>query len=188
MKKHLFSLFFMCIALLLASSCQPPETNAEAAAIKPYFDIKGYFTNQIKQLEAQKTSLIKTAFLNDKQETKTLSHLNWQDEFALFINSDINRIAWINSYSTDSCNQITQKHIDYKSLDPDLRTQEIHVWLDIATQQLDSLSVRNKVKNVFYTLDEKLYFSPSKGYIINAIQKARFTPPDTMQITGQFGK
>ena len=178
----------MCIALLLASSCQPPETNSEVAAIKPYFDIKGYFTNQIKQLEAQKTSLIKTAFLNDKQETKTLSHLNWQDEFALFINSDINRIAWINSYSTDSCNQITQKHIDYKSLDPDLRTQEIHVWLDMATQQLDSLSVRNKVKNVFYTLDEKLYFAPSKGYIINSIQKARFTPPDTIQITVQFVK
>ena len=63
-----------------------------------------------------------------------------------------------------------------QSLDPDLRTQEIHVWLDMATQQLDSLSVRNKVKNVFYTLDEKLYFAPSKGYIINAIQKARFTP------------
>ena len=186
MKKLFFSILFMATSLFLWSSCRS-ENASEAATPKLYFDLKTYFANQIKQLESTKTGLVKTVFLNDKQETQQLNKLNWQDEFALFINSDINRIAWRDSYSIDSCAMQNNKtHIDYKAADPDLRTQEIRIWLDTDTRQLDSLSVRNKVKNVFYTLDENLYFAPQKSYQIKAVQKARFAKANTIQINGKM--
>lgn len=188
MKKLSFSIVFTATSLFLWNSCQS-ENASEAAMPKLYFDLKAYFANQIKQIEATKTSLVKTVFLNGKQETKQLNNLNWQDEFALFINSDINRIAWRDSYSIDSCSMQNNKtHLDYKAVDPDLRTQEIHIWLDTNTRQLDSLTIRNKVENVFYTLDENLYFAPQKSYRINAIQKARFVKLNTMQINGEMAK
>ncbi|MDI9866103.1 hypothetical protein QM480_17305 [Flectobacillus sp. DC10W] len=94
MKNILASLFLM----LSVMAC---NQQVEQSSIR-YFDLKGTFETQIKELSQRKPAVQKSVKVGTTADTQTKVILDWEKELDFFIQADLNKPAFINSY------QITQ--------------------------------------------------------------------------------
>lgn len=70
--------------------------------VKRYFDLKGLVEKQINSLNSQKSTVRKVVLLSEKTETQTIKNIDWARELTLFTQADLNKPAFIQSYSVDS--------------------------------------------------------------------------------------
>lgn len=145
-----------------------------------FFDLKSYFTKEAEKLTKQKLLINKSIEHNGTLEKKKLKIDSWLNEFALFIESDINKVSWKNSYSIDS---ISNKEI-YKAKDPDLKTQYIEV--SFKNNHPVIIKIINKTHNYLYKTDEILEYFPDSLYIINKKQEVRLIGKNDYLITGKL--
>src|SRR5437868_4105224 len=66
---------------------------------KKFFDLKAYFTSEVARLTKSDPLVAKTAVQNKESETLRQHIKNWDSELSLFVDADINKPAWANSYS-----------------------------------------------------------------------------------------
>src|SRR5476649_1867335 len=81
----LFFVFFL-------PACKPGIK--ETVGTLTYFDLKGYFKADATKLTEHNKPVFKTVVHNTITESKKVTIDNWEREFSLFINSDINKPAW----------------------------------------------------------------------------------------------
>ena len=174
------------IALILLSSvsfflpsCKPE--NLKQGAVKEYFDIKGYFANNIAQLKKQHHPVTKTVVHNGTAETKTVEIGNWDAELALFTESDINKPAWSGSYTL----QDSAGAVIYTAKDANLKTRRI-VISKKNDGSVKQISVYNQIDNVLYTTRETLQYFADSAYTIDKYQKVRLLGANIYKITGKF--
>ena len=91
--------FLLLIANLY--SCRPD--NRQSGAKLVYFDLKEFFRADSARLTRLNPAVNKTVTHNGVTETKVVHIGNWNQELNLFIQSDINRPAWKNSYTFFWC-------------------------------------------------------------------------------------
>ena len=102
----------------------PQYKNAKTA----FFDLKGYFKIEIERLKKDVKQVKKTVTVNGKSEEKTLDSLNFEEELAPFIASDINRPAWSDYYLTKSAPFGNHGEIsEYYALKDHLKTRSVVV-------------------------------------------------------------
>lgn len=145
-----------------------------------YFDLKGYFTRLADKLNQQNPQIYKTVSKNNSAESKSIKIPNWKEEFALFINADINKAAWKDSYSKDS----TASKIVYTTKDPDLKTQKI--LINLKDGKPTRFYIETKVSNLLYQTSEKLAFFPDSLYEIEKSQKVIFLGNNNYEIIGKL--
>jgi hypothetical protein len=97
-KHHLLKLFSLVLFLM---SCNSQEGDFE----KQYFDLAGTLNLQLEHLKNK--SAEKTWEFNGRTETKVVNDLNWKKELELFYNADINKKAFLKSYTTSVNNDTT---------------------------------------------------------------------------------
>jgi len=171
MYRNIFILLFMFV-----SSCSSRE---EMKNKTTFFDLKGFFETEVKRLTIQKSLVNKSVRQNDQTEIKNNVSVNWENELALFIASDINKSAWSDSYklSGDSA------HFNYVAIDTNLRTRLIEIKLD-----QDGRAVFIKIKNItqskLYESSEELTYIPDSIYSINKNQSVRFLGNNHYLING----
>lgn len=181
---RLVFLLLACSGFFLACSgtggtgnaAKEPSTN-----LQPYFSLEEYFNLEIDRLESDSSEIFKTVEINGSTESQSVRITNWKNEFAPFIEADINKSAWANSYSIDS----TSGSMTYRSKEPDLKTQLIQLQL-ADNGSIKSITVENQVQNWIYTAREKLYYIPDSCYQIYKVQDIRIVGKNEYRITGEW--
>lgn len=164
------------ILLLGIASCRR-DSNA-AADTRAFFDIKGYFETDSARLTKENPLVVKTVTHNGSSETQKVHISDWGTELSLFIQSDINRPAWRDSYEVSTTDNITR----YKAKDPSLKTQA--VLLKTENGKLKWIMITNHTKNLLYENTEKLTYFADSLYLIQKRQNVRILGTDTYRISG----
>lgn len=179
--RHILRTCFACAVLVWGvSSCKNPDP-VRAVSRAPYFSLADYFSQEATRLQQLNPAIVKTVAKNGEQERKEIHVIDWQKELALFIDADINKPAWQNSYRADS----TETSVTYKSIDPKLRTAEITV----ETQEDGSIKhihIVNKVSNMLYQTDEALDYYPDSLYRITKQQHVWVMGDSDYTVTGHW--
>jgi hypothetical protein len=162
--------------LLGIASCKR-DSNADTGK---FFDIKGYFKADSARLTQANPLITKTVTHNKIPETQKVHISNWGTELSLFIESDINKPAWRNSYDVRTTGDI----LIYTATDPALKTQKVVVKKE--NDQLKWIMIINHTKNILYENTEKLSYFPDSLYLIQKKQSVRVLGTDTYRINGLF--
>lgn len=168
----LFCVFF--------SSCSEPEVKSSQ---KHYVDLKGIIESEILKLNRSKARVNKTVMHNGQRESLSNTLVKWEDELALFIESDINKSAWQGSY------KVTEKpgSTEFQSLDSSLRTKSIVVKYNQNKKPV-YIQIKNQTDNNLYKTSEILTFIPDSVYTIKKDQKVILLGKNRFEITGKIVK
>ena len=166
------------------ATCWPackPDVKESGASLK-YFDINGYFTKDIARLNNLNKPVFKTVTHNGVSESKTVHINDWSRELDLFIQSDINRPAWKNSYKV-----ITEDNfLIYRAKYPELKMHEMIIKEDKG--KVKWILIYNKTpKNILYQTTEKLSYFPDSLYMIEKVQKVRLIGSNYYKVEGVMG-
>jgi hypothetical protein len=178
--KLLYAATFIGGMLLLSGlpSCRPDIK--QSGAVLKYFDISGYFKADTARLKMLDPAVNKTVAHNGTTENKTVHIANWGQELNLFIQSDINRPAWKNSYNV----QTTDSLLIYKAKYPDLRTTRIVIKKD--KDKVKWILIFNHTKNLLYETREKLSYFPDSVYLIEKWQQVKLMGRNNYRIEGML--
>jgi hypothetical protein len=176
--KLLYKASFLGGILLLSGlpSCRPDIK--QSGAVLKYFDISGYFKADTARLRKLDPAVNKTVNHNNTTENKTVHITNWGQELNLFIQSDINRPAWKNSYNI----QATDSLVIYQAKYPDLRTTRIVIKKN--KDKLKWILIFNHTKNLLYETREKLSYFPDSVYLIEKWQQVKLMGRNNYRIEG----
>lgn len=172
----LFILFFCC-------SC---KTEPEENITPVYFDMKSFFENEADRMQNHNFSLRKTILTSDNTESHFFDSANWVNEFKSFIECDINRKAWINSYRVDSIIIGKSTLVKYVAKDPTLLISTIQIIFKANIPH--SIQVVKKNDKQFYAHFNYLRYVPEKYFIIDNWQKINFTENIHIKIEGEIIK
>ncbi len=170
----ILSLFLLSFLFWSCSSTKDEPTPKQIY----FFDLAGYFHQQAALLGQKKVT--KTVAKNEITETKDIQIRNWEQEFSLFIEADINKSAWRDSYLKDS----TATLLTYTAKDPDLRVKKISI--NFSNQYPEKIVVETQSKNLLYHTTEKLIYIPDSVYQITKHQKVFMLGLNNYEITGKF--
>ncbi len=164
------------LLLIFNSSCSSRE---EIKTKTAFFDIKGFFEAEVKRLKSKKSNVNKSVIQNGQSEVKKNLSVDWENELALFIASDINKPAWKDSYkfSGDSL------HFNYIAIDTNLRTRTVDIKMDQLGRAV-FFKIKNMTRNKLYESSEELTYIPDSIYTINKNQSVRFLGKNNYQISG----
>jgi hypothetical protein len=165
---------FLCFVFL---SCN--ET--EEVRVNKFRDIRGFFSEEAKRLEKQKTIVNKTVRRNGIFEKKNNISPVWDTELSLFSESDINKPAWRDSYRV----HIDSTGTSYTALDNKLRTRSIRIKKN-KMDKLIELTVVNRTSNYLYSSSEELLYIPDSLYRIIKIQDVVLLGKNSYEINGIF--
>ena len=182
MKIYQLLLAVSLLTFLFACKNETPQYNGQKTA---FFDLKTYFKTEIERLKHDVKKVKKTVTVNGKSEEKTLENLNFEEELAPFIASDINRPAWSDYYMEKAQtfdNQGFRK--EYYAQKDHLKTRSI-----VVEKQTTGTSVQilNADETVATKSETKLSYDNLTGYTISTIQKLMGTV-DTVKVNVQFLK
>lgn len=159
------SVIFYYILLLLFSACvstdiTPPVTNG-------FFDLSNFIEKEVTDKKDQVKKIRKTISLDGVVETKELENFDLAKETELFLTADINKVAWLDRYETDSIfyegGQLEK--LIYKSIADDLRTKRLMIHYD-TKNIIDSILVEQSGISVLARSVQKLLYLPASGYRI----------------------
>ncbi len=173
------------IAAYLLLGCGRAKERTEAPLT--FFDLKGYFQQEIKRLETSNYSFAKTVRVNDSTEHQQSQTLNFEQELRPFIQCDINRRDWLDKYQVDSV--IENGHLTalrYTAQDERLRTRV----LDIQFQQnlVHSVQIKTGGQSTVAGSAQQLQYQPQQGYSIQSLQQTLLGKDKKLEINVLFIK
>lgn len=175
--KKVFGLLTFCALL---SACNPEIKEGKT---KKYFDLKSLIEIQIKTLNTQKPFVQKTILVSGKSESKSVKTIDWAKELELFIQMDLNKPAFIQSYQVDS----SSTSVKYELKD----TEKLPVkYLTISRAGENGISIEALVSNENYLYQTerhlKLSLKNNKiyNYQIEGFQKIVFGDKKKFKING----
>ena len=151
MVNKILSFVFICFIF----SCENKNDDFD----KKYFDLEGFLQKQILLIDH---SVVKKIWVLDSAyEIKNLKNLKWDKEFALFIQSDINKKAYLQSYSIVT----TENSIAYNlKTNEDLPVKKMKVVFN-KMKEVIRIEILRRVDNYLYSSNLSLNLTTSKGKI-----------------------
>lgn len=179
---HIRRICFTCVILAWGtSSCNRPDSGSVVSPIGSHFSLADYFGKEATRLQQLNPGIVKTVAKNGEQESKEIRVLDWKEEFALFIDADINKPAWQSSYHVDS----TATAVSYKSIDPKLRTAQITIEKQ-ENGSVKHIHIVNSVSNMLYQTDEELDYYPDSLYRITKRQRVKIIGESDYTVKGEW--
>lgn len=183
--KYKFVTFFVIGLSLIVQLTACSGSDKSPAGVQydpqPYFSLAEFFNSEIERLELDSAEILKTVEINGSVESKSVRIENWKNEFAPFIDADINKSAWVNSYAVESTDSTTS----YISKEPNLKTKHIHIKFGEDGSPV-SIAIENQVENWIYTAREKLTYYPDSYYEIFKEQDIRIVGHNQYRIRGEW--
>ena len=169
------------VFILLHLSCNKSVDNS--VRTNTYFSIRDFFKNETKRLANSKTSVRKTIMKGDTFEEIKLTPKNWQEELVIFSECDINKPAWVRSYSLDSIVKPDYTIVTYTTVE-NIPVKKI-ILVKNKTGVL-SVSIEKNTSNLIYESSQNLIYSAKNGYEIIGEQKVYFLSPNQYRISTTF--
>jgi hypothetical protein len=154
-------LFFTSITLLF--SCGDPVGKAQFTG--PFFSISDYFKEQAEKLSKSGISLQKKLIKDGKEEFQLQHDVDWEVQLRPFLESDINKPAYIRSYATDTIFLDNEMKVVYKALESDLPVQLIE--LTFSDEICKKVAIEKLKDNAIYVSKQHLVFELNKGHTIS---------------------
>ena len=187
-KLILLGCFFLLTGLL---SCEtdPEEQDVE----KKYFDLKGFIENQIVYLSEKKPMVSKVMQLDQKKESIKTDQIDWKKELELFIQSDINKSSYRNSYDVIRSDSSTY---EYKLRDSaSLPVHYLKIITDSVLHQPVYVKALLKSENRIYRSEKNIELVCSRkdnllelsSYTIQGYQKLIFMDSRPFMISAKIG-
>ena len=176
--------YLLSFALILILACNDDTSVDSTSEQTPFFDLRAFFSEE-KAKHQKIQSFNKTVVLNGKEEIKQLDSLDLNTELSLFVESDINKTAWLDKYSVDSLIDNGQlRQIRYTAIEDKLNTRLLKV--DYTRGQVDSILIKNESSSVVAKSEEWLTYFPNKGYRIQHIQQVTSQPEHALTVDVKF--
>lgn len=182
MNRRLNARYWLAGCIYLATftfSCNKPEKQAVIDDESIFFSLSEYFNAEAVRLQQLAPTIEKTVSKNGETERHVLQITDWKRELDLFIESDINKPAWRNSYRADS----SASAVMIKRIDPDLRTERI-VIKKKPDGSVGHIIIINQLKNALYEMEERLEYFPDSLYRIDKRQWIRFIGENHFHVSG----
>jgi hypothetical protein len=123
----------------------------------------------------------KTVSRNSVSENRENISPNWDAEFSMFAESDINKPAWTDSYTVRTDSSGTS----YTAIDNKLRTRSIRLKKNKSGSIIE-VAVVNLTKNYLYSSSEELLYIPDSLYRILKKQDVILLGNNSYEISGIF--
>ena len=182
--KHLVSILSSLFAL---AGCAP-ETDAPVT--NSYFDLAGFTRGQIKRLDSLRPMVDKRVVSGEKRETKKLNAIDWQRELDLFVQADLNKPAYRNSYVTKK----SGNEVEYRAkAGEDVPVKHLKVRLDSPGGRVLSAEALVTSENYLYQSSKRLQLRcrpDQQGgwllgeYTVSGFQKLVFLDQEPFEIVG----
>lgn len=176
MKKIISSLIFCALLSACNEEVKENQTNK-------YFDLKGLIESQIKTLNKQKPVVQKSILIAEKSENQVVKTIDWAKELELFIQADLNKPAFIQSYQVDS----SSTGVKYTLKE----TEKLPVkYLNITKVGTEGINIEALVNNENYLYETERHLKLSlknnqaTDYQINGFQKIVFGDKKNFKING----
>ena len=173
-RKHL-SYLVLIVGMI---ACEIP--NEENMALKEqnfFFSTEKFFESEITRL-VNKSGFIKTVVFNAVSDSIEMDSLDFEREFVPFINSDINKIIWLDKYECDTLYQHEgSRNLDNinsiicRSLDDKLKTKSLVVHF--ALGKVSSISIENRMRKMLMDTKESMTYITDREYEVIRVQKLK---------------
>ena len=138
---------------------------------KPYYDVTGFFGGEIKRLTEGGMKIKKTVTVNGQSETKVIEKPNFEEEFKMFVASDINRPAWSDKYHIKRTDQSNHDYTtEYWAKDKNLKTQSMKIVQQNGSTSF-TMDIHNRDKSVVTESDSYLFYDKNNGFSITNSQQ-----------------
>jgi hypothetical protein len=175
--KCIWLLPVICICLFVTCTSKIEE--------KKFFDVPGYIKNEIKSIKNSESTIIKTSVYNSDTAYQSLStkEVNWNKEFAIFLETDINKPIYYANMTVNSENS-THK-TTYQAKSGKLNIQKVVVENGPDTHKIIEIEI-NKNNLISVTKIHALYI-PDSLYIISGEQTIKnLGDQNTFFVKGEF--
>lgn len=170
-------ILFVCAFGLLGCN-QREESKANTDLL--YFDVKGYFVKEAIRLSKLNPQITKQVTVNGTTETNLIHIEDWQKEFSIFVNADINKASWKGSFKTDN----TTDFEHYTSSSKKIPVKG--VLINKVSGKIKKIEIIIANKNILYTSGDTLTYYPDSLYQISKHQKIKLLSSKSYQIRGKF--
>jgi len=157
---------------------------------KLYFDLEGFFDQQIAELYKDSLIVLKTSEINGNTDQHEMQWTDWKKELAPFYSSDINKVSFAGKYISDTSSQQDNnegvKVITYRATDPSLRTRIVEVTTGVHSNDILLIHIENKSGDFLSTNSEDLYYVPLKSYIIRSTRTMKFFGDNKIAVKGDI--
>ena len=177
MKKLVYVLWIM----FGVSACQSESGEMK---IKKYYDLKGLMERQIGALKSEKPKVQKDISVNEVAENQTVDSLDWAKELEFFIQTDLNKPAFVSSYRVDSASMGVRYFLK--------ESENLPVkFLEVNRMGEDGIEIKALVRNnnYLYDTERNLRLSLKQGqligYQIDGFQKVIFGKKKVFKISGK---
>lgn len=174
-------LFVLLPFLWMTSACQEESAPTQKQL---YFPLATYLQQEIVQLQKHPKRVHKTVILDGKSEVKVLSDLAWEKEWALFIESDLNKPAFDKSYDNLSDDGFRWYSL---KIGEKLPVKKLKIQLD-ALDRPASIEIEMSQTNFLFDTQKKMHMNFSDGkvqtYSIEGTQRMRWGSPTHYQMVG----
>jgi hypothetical protein len=155
---------FFVLSMVMA--CKPkPDLK-----INQYFNIKGLFEKQISDLAAEKPIFLKQIQINGVSEAKEISNFDWRKELDPFLQTDINKAAYLGSYEIIESDTTTHYILKANQKLPIKRVNIIH-----GKSFISLIEINSSDNNMLYKWSKILTASFDSGklqyYTVKSSQK-----------------
>ena len=175
----MYRTLFILLTVFITACTGRTEIKPESS----FFDVKGFFESEAKRLTINRKIVDKSIKQNDLSEIKKGISVDWENELALFIASDINKPSWIDSYKINR----DSVQVTYLAIDTNLRTRFLVIKKDKQGRAV-YFRIKNITRNKLYESSEELTYIPDSIYTINKNQRVRFLGNNNYQISGKVLK
>lgn len=175
------------LILSLLSNCNFNHSSTSDTTAKDlyFFDLAGFFDQEIQHLKGEKIKAHKKVQYNDKEDVLQPQQLDYEKELAVFVHSDINKLSWREKYQADTVrNGNNIRSIHYRALDDQLKTRNITI--DFKESEVAQITIRNRLKSIMANNWQELEYVPGKGYQVQGTQQMRWAGKDKMGIQVEF--
>jgi len=170
--------YLLVLTALLTACAAPEKENTGTKAV--YFDLKGYFSKEAAALNARHPFVNKRVVVNSKAEDKQVKISDWQKEFSVFIDADINKAAWEGEFSSKA----TAQGITYTSNSDKVPVKQVQVLKASGAVRGIVITIHNS--NYLYSSSDTLSYYPDSLYEIRKSQEIKLLSPKRYEITGKF--
>jgi hypothetical protein len=171
-------------ACLIAAGTPACLNTSQQQIEQPYFDIQGYFASQINRLDSLQPTILKTAHLNGEKDIDTLKEVRWQNELKSFKELNLNKAAWLDSYSIDTLTD-SVKVIHYQSQRDDLPVRYVKIAFN-QDKTVRWLKAKRINDNFIYRSVHIYNYHPGHYYSVNASQDILLLDSNSYQIQARF--
>ena len=183
MKK--ITLALTVIITLIFAGCGDKTDASKAVDKTPFFDVKGFFSSEIKRLTEGGIKIEKTVTIGGKSETKTIEKADFEKELALFLASDINKPAWRDKYRIEKTAGRSLE--SFLAKDDDLKTKRLDIYR-FPPNGVTQIKILNSDKSSVTESQQSLNYDIGTGYSIETFQQFLGSDSSKIKIDVKFLK